>query len=539
MNQQMQNYQRYAQAQNRAPNARRPGESAPSTSTPIHTPQHNSLHTPALYLIPPGLVTPPWTGNPNSKMRTFVPDSMSLHSDIRKRRGVTTRSQSPLKNWNAHQGQGRHPIQKGSAGLFVPATEQTSLRGQTAGTLDSEAYRPPDPELVRTAVHAQIIKDQIYEPLAYPVSERMAHMNRQIGPSQHPNVAAQQHQQQLYQQQMAQRNAALEHQLAQRRAKKPTDRNMPEGLEDIVIGDGVEQYKALREVEKKLDYTIMRKRLDIQDTINRNVMRQKTMRIWISNTVDNQPWQRPALDENSFDFESGADATYRVSIEGKIIDEDDLDDPESDVEEAAEGAPVKQPKPKAPRKKFSHYFKGITVEFDKAKNLANPHIDSSMQIEWKKTPQSAEVDCLEFQRKGDENMNITINLMRDEPVERFRLSKALSDVLDIDEADRAEVVMGIWEYVKFMGLQEDEERRHVRCDDKLRAVSRIPDDLFYLADAFFRFSIPKLSSSHKLRSVLCLIFTLCHPSGYPTRSDSIPNSMPPTSPHAQSTMSKS
>jgi hypothetical protein len=88
-----------------------------------------------------------------------------------------------------------------------------------------------------------------------------------------------------------QRNAALEHQLAQRRSRKPNDRNMPEGVEDLVIGEGVQQYKDLRDVERKLDYTMMRKRLDIQDSIHRNVKRHKTMRIWISNTADNQPWQ--------------------------------------------------------------------------------------------------------------------------------------------------------------------------------------------------------------------------------------------------------
>ena len=99
-----------------------------------------------------------------------------------------------------------------------------------------------------------------------------------------------------------------------------------------------------------------------------------------------------------------------------------------------------------------------------------PNIDPSMQIEWKKQPSQGELDCLDFQRKGDENLNITINLVRDEKSERFRLSQALSSALDMEEADRAEVVMGIWEYVKAMGLQEDEERRTIRCDERLRQV---------------------------------------------------------------------
>ena len=291
------------------------------------------------------------------------------------------------------------------------------------------------------------------------------------------NQAAAQHQRQIYEQQMAQRNAALEHQLAQRRARKPTDRNMPEGVEDLIIGDGVQQYKDLRDVEKKLDYAMMRKRLDIQDTVNRNVKRQKTMRIWISNTVENQPWQRPALDENSFDFNSGADATYKVKIEGKILDEpeDDILDSDSEEDQEMEDAEEAKKEKKRPqtKHKFSNYFKAISVEYDKIKNAVNtnPNIDPSMQIEWKKSPQATEFDCLEFTRKGDESLNVTFNLVRDEQLERYRLSQALAGTLDMEEADRAEVVMGIWEYVKAMGLQEDEERRLVRCDERLKAVS--------------------------------------------------------------------
>ena len=181
------------------------------------------------------------------------------------------------------------------------------------------------------------------------------------------NAQAQAQQRQIYEQQMAQRNAALEHQLAQRRARKPTDRNMPDGVEDIIVGDGVQQYRELREVEKKLDYTMMRKRLDIQDSFSRNVKRQKTMRIWISNTAENQPWQRGPMDENSFDFNSGADSTYRVRVEGKILDEPEDDVTTSDVEDET---PEKPQKEKKPEKKFSHFFKSLSVEFDKAKGHA-------------------------------------------------------------------------------------------------------------------------------------------------------------------------
>ena len=268
-----------------------------------------------------------------------------------------------------------------------------------------------------------------------------------------------------------QRNAALEHQLAQRRSRKPNDRNMPDGVEELVIGDAVQQYKDLRDVERKLDYTMMRKRLDIQDSINRNVKRHRTMRIWISNSAENQPWQAKGLDENAFDFTTGEDGTYRVKIEGRLLD-DEIDDGtgsdlDSDPAENEDSNSGESKKVHQPRKRMSHFFKSISVEFDKAKSMS---ADLGSQVEWKKQG-SADFDCLEFERKGDENLSVTINLVRDEQPERFRLSQALTQTLDIEEADRAEVVMGIWEYVKAMGLQEDEEKRSVRCDERLRQVS--------------------------------------------------------------------
>ena len=322
-----------------------------------------------------------------------------------------------------------------------------------------------------------------------------------------------------------QRNAALEHQLAQRRSRKPNDRNMPEGVEDLVIGDAVQQYKDLRDVERKLDYTMMRKRLDIQDSIHRNVKRHKTMRIWISNSADNQPWQAKGLDENAFDFTTGEDGTYRVKIEGRLLDDDsdetavlnESDDDSEHDEEAKEGDAGDKSQIKLPRKRLSHFFKSISVEFDKAKGMPT---ETMTQIEWKKQAGAAEFDCLEFERKGDENLNVTINLVRDEQPERFRLSQALTQTLDAEEADRAEVVMGIWEYVKAMGLQEDEEKRSVRCDDRLRQVICNPFSTFSRCFANKpRSSERTLFSFHRFQNESCRISILSHPSNSHTQSE--------------------
>ncbi len=133
---------------------------------------------------------------------------------------------------------------------------------------------------------------------------------------------------------------------------------------------------------------------------------------------------------------------------------------------------------KLPKYRFSHFFKALTIDFPSNRKGG---VDQS--VEWKKPersapssnlPAAADFDELTFKRGGDENMNITINLFRHEDPERYAISPELEDIVDMAEATRQEVIMGIWEYIKLMGLQEDEEKRSFRCDDLLRKVSCIP-----------------------------------------------------------------
>ena len=73
---------------------------------------------------------------------------------------------------------------------------------------------------------------------------------------------------QVAQQQQAQAQA---HELAKRRSRKPTDKNMPDGIEDSIVDpEAVQRYKDLREVERRLDATMTRKRLDVIDNANRH-----------------------------------------------------------------------------------------------------------------------------------------------------------------------------------------------------------------------------------------------------------------------------
>lgn len=291
---------------------------------------------------------------------------------------------------------------------------------------------------------------------------------------------------------------------AQRRARKPTDKNLPDNVEDIVIGDVAHQYKSLREAEKRLDSAMVRKRMDVYDSVNKSVKRYRTMRLWITNTVENQPWQ---LEQQASNQNEGAGTKlgggrYKVRIEGRLLDDDidptapdDSDDDEDEepaqaserdpdaMDEDTPSEKTKQKKQKSQTKqeprRFSHFFKSITIDFDRP--TINGVADLAT-ITWNKPelpantpslPTNADFDSIEFSRAAEVNLNVTLNLVRDENPERFKLSKELAALLDVTEETRAGIVTGIWEYVKAAGLQENEERRTVQCDDRLKSV-RMP-----------------------------------------------------------------
>jgi SWI/SNF-related matrix-associated actin-dependent regulator of chromatin subfamily D len=56
-----------------------------------------------------------------------------------------------------------------------------------------------------------------------------------------------------------------------RRSRKPTDKFLPDNIDQCTVGDNASRYRELREFERRLDATTTRKRLDIVDSVNRSV----------------------------------------------------------------------------------------------------------------------------------------------------------------------------------------------------------------------------------------------------------------------------
>lgn len=210
--------------------------------------------------------------------------------------------------------------------------------------------------------------------------------------------------------------------------------------------------------------------------------------------MEDQVWQGNGLNVDAFDFTPNMDASFRVKIQGRLLDDDAVD---GDKQKSAEGADADETMagtdaPKegesaratlgaTPKYRFSHYLKSLAVEFDSSRFRNG----AEMNVDWKRgdaaskghgpSAAAADFDELTFKRTGDENTNITIKLLRYEVPERYKLSPELADVVDMKEATQHEAVMGLWEYIRLSGLQEDEEKRNFRCDDLLRKVSFAPD----------------------------------------------------------------
>ena len=283
--------------------------------------------------------------------------------------------------------------------------------------------------------------------------------------------------------------------MAKRRAARPTDRNLPHGIDRLVPKESADNYNQLRALEQQLDAVMMRKRIDIQDSIQTSPPGKGILRLWISNTVENQPWeQNGVMDHDAFDFSSNVEATFKVKIEGKLLPskETDMTDDSEEKSDGAKGDPEtvgdSEPVAKRPRlsvdarsKRFSGFFKAIAIDFDRASALQP---DNYQQISWDKASanastdqRAADFDTLEFQRKGDENINITVNLTRDEANPKMKLAPALAELLGTELADRKTVLMGLWEYIKVAKLlSEGGNGRHVQCDQRLKEVRCSPSN---------------------------------------------------------------
>ncbi|XP_052427060.1 SWI/SNF-related matrix-associated actin-dependent regulator of chromatin subfamily D member 2-like isoform X1 [Carassius gibelio] len=170
--------------------------------------------------------------------------------------------------------------------------------------------------------------------------------------------------------------------------RKMADKVLPQRIRDLVPES--QAYMDLLAFERKLDQTIARKRMEIQEAIKKPITQKRKLRIYISNTYT------PAKPEGE---EAEKVASWELRVEGKLLED-----------------PGKQ------KRKFSSFFKSLVIELDKELYGPDNHL-----VEWHRMPATQETDGFQVKRPGDVNVKCTLLLMLDHQVRPFLSLEPFAD----------------------------------------------------------------------------------------------------------------
>lgn len=228
-----------------------------------------------------------------------------------------------------------------------------------------------------------------------------------------------------------------------KKKKKLADKILPQKVRDLVPES--QAYMDLLAFERKLDATIMRKRLDIQEALKRPMKQKRKLRIFISNTF--YPSKETA---DGGDNTDGAVASWELRVEGRLL-EDNKNDPNKI------------------KRKFSSFFKSLVIELDKELYGPDNHL-----VEWHRTHTTQETDGFQVKRPGDRNVRCTILLLLDYQPLQFKLDPRLARLLGVHTQTRPVIISALWQYIKTHKLQDAHEREFINCDKYLEQIFGCP-----------------------------------------------------------------
>jgi SWI/SNF-related matrix-associated actin-dependent regulator of chromatin subfamily D len=228
-----------------------------------------------------------------------------------------------------------------------------------------------------------------------------------------------------------------------KKKKKLADKILPQKVRDLVPES--QAYMDLLAFERKLDATIMRKRLDIQEALKRPMKQKRKLRIFISNTF------YPAKEAtDGAEATEGSVASWELRVEGRLL-EDNKNDPNKI------------------KRKFSSFFKSLVIELDKDLYGPDNHL-----VEWHRTHTTQETDGFQVKRPGDRNVRCTILLLLDYQPLQFKLDPRLARLLGVHTQTRPVIISALWQYIKTHKLQDAHEREYIVCDKYLEQIFGCP-----------------------------------------------------------------
>ncbi|XP_031423671.1 SWI/SNF-related matrix-associated actin-dependent regulator of chromatin subfamily D member 2 isoform X1 [Clupea harengus] len=213
--------------------------------------------------------------------------------------------------------------------------------------------------------------------------------------------------------------------------RKMADKVLPQRIRDLVPES--QAYMDLLAFERKLDQTIARKRMEIQEAIKKPITQKRKLRIYISNTYT------PAKPEGE---EAEKVSSWELRVEGKLLED-----------------------PGKLKRKFSSFFKSLVIELDKELYGPDNHL-----VEWHRLPTTQETDGFQVKRPGDINVKCTLLLMLDHQPPQYKLDPRLARLLGVHTQTRASIMQALWLYIKNNKLQDSHEKEYINCNRYFRQI---------------------------------------------------------------------
>jgi len=229
------------------------------------------------------------------------------------------------------------------------------------------------------------------------------------------------------------------------RKRKIKDRIITQQVIELVPES--QAYMDLLSFENKLDSTIMRKKLDVQEALKRPIKQRRTLRVFVSTNFNN------IKQEETPGREAFTPAPeWETRIEGRLLDQ-------SDATNKDMGTKTKR--------KFSSFFKNLVIELDRDMYGPENHL-----VEWHRTSTTQETDGFQVKRpmQGTKAIQCSIFLMLDYQPAQFKLAGPLARVLGVHTQTRPMIISALWQYVKKNKLQNPDEREYISNDKYFKEI---------------------------------------------------------------------
>ncbi|KAG8871976.1 SWI/SNF complex component snf12 [Tulasnella sp. 331] len=229
--------------------------------------------------------------------------------------------------------------------------------------------------------------------------------------------------------------------------RKLVDKSLPTALDEIAEENAL--YQELQRMERSLDWTMSRKRMEIQEAFGKPVKVRRKLRIFLSHAMSGQVWQEPVV-VGAGDLETGQPIpAWTFRIEGRLLD--------ASTQRLNRG----------PSRKFSSFLKSMVVEFDRDPTL----YPESNIVEWHRFDSPEAQDGFEIKRRGDMAVKARVILHLEHTPEHFKVNEAtLAGLIGVQEDTRVGIIAGLWNYIKANGLQDKVHPTTIKFDQKLAAI---------------------------------------------------------------------